>query len=84
MEMTELNARFADFERPTRHLYLYIVRTRHALLARLLVDVFREDEWCREGESNPHSPFGPADFKSAASANFAIPASERNARSHSP
>ena len=31
--------------------------------------------WCREGESNPHSPFGPADFKSAASANFAIPAS---------
>ena len=30
--------------------------------------------WCREGESNPHSPFGPADFKSAASANFAIPA----------
>ena len=32
--------------------------------------------WCREGESNPHSPFGPADFKSAASANFAIPARE--------
>ena len=32
--------------------------------------------WCREGESNPHSPFGPADFKSAASANFAIPAWE--------
>jgi hypothetical protein len=30
--------------------------------------------WCREGESNPYSPFGPADFKSAASANFAIPA----------
>src|ERR1035438_9899776 len=20
--------------------------------------------WCREGESNSHSPFGPADFKS--------------------
>src|SRR6266542_5315039 len=30
--------------------------------------------WCREGDLNPHSPFGPADFKSAASANFAIPA----------
>jgi hypothetical protein len=28
-----------------------------------------EQIWCREGESNPHSPFGPADFKSAASAN---------------
>jgi hypothetical protein len=22
-----------------------------------------EDDWCREGESNPHSPFGPADFE---------------------
>ena len=31
--------------------------------------------WCREGESNPHRAFAPADFKSAASANFAIPAS---------
>jgi hypothetical protein len=31
-------------------------------------------EWCREGESNPHRAFAPADFKSAASANFAIPA----------
>src|ERR1700678_2812583 len=30
--------------------------------------------WCREGESNPHRAFAPADFKSAASANFAIPA----------
>src|SRR5208337_4025406 len=30
--------------------------------------------WCREGESNPHNPFGSADFKSAASASFAIPA----------
>jgi hypothetical protein len=30
--------------------------------------------WCREGESNPHRAFTPADFKSAASANFAIPA----------
>ncbi len=34
----------------------------------------RKVRWCREGESNPHRPFGPADFKSAASANFAIPA----------
>jgi integrase len=34
--------------------------------------------WCREGESNPHSPFGPADFKSAASANFAIPARDHS------
>src|SRR5215467_13223795 len=33
-----------------------------------------EDSWCREGDLNPHSPFGPADFKSAASASFAIPA----------
>ena len=30
--------------------------------------------WCRERESNPHGPFGPRDFKSRASANFAIPA----------
>ena len=30
--------------------------------------------WCREGDLNPHRPFGPADFKSAASASFAIPA----------
>ncbi len=28
--------------------------------------------WCPEGDLNPHRPFGPADFKSAASANFAI------------
>jgi hypothetical protein len=35
-------------------------------------------KWCREGESNPHSPFGPADFKSAASANFAIPACDHS------
>ncbi len=34
------------------------------------------DLWCREGESNPHRAFAPADFKSAASANFAIPAFE--------
>ncbi len=30
--------------------------------------------WCREGDSNPHNPLRSADFKSAASANFAIPA----------
>ena len=30
--------------------------------------------WCREGDLNPHNPFGSADFKSAASASFAIPA----------
>src|SRR3974390_2356271 len=34
--------------------------------------------WCREGESTPHRPFGPADFKSAASANFAIPACDHS------
>jgi hypothetical protein len=28
--------------------------------------------WCPEGDLNPHRPFGPADFKSAASASFAI------------
>ncbi len=28
--------------------------------------------WCPEGDLNPHRPFSPADFKSAASANFAI------------
>src|SRR5208337_4507543 len=28
--------------------------------------------WCPEGDLNPHSPCGPADFKSAASADFAI------------
>src|SRR6185312_1620849 len=28
--------------------------------------------WCPEGDLNPHSPLGPADFKSAASADFAI------------
>ena len=38
------------------------------------IDKHLSADWCREGESNPHSPFGPADFKSAASANFAIPA----------
>src|SRR5579864_1372831 len=38
------------------------------------LSVLESRKWCREGESNPHSPFGPADFKSAASANFAIPA----------
>ena len=26
-------------------------------------NVAERDGWCREGESNPHSPFGPADFK---------------------
>jgi hypothetical protein len=31
--------------------------------------------WCPEGDLNSHSPFGPADFKSAASADFAIRAS---------
>ena len=31
--------------------------------------------WCPEGDLNPHSPCGPADFKSAASADFAIRAS---------
>ena len=36
------------------------------------------------GGIDPHSPFGPADFKSAASANFAIPASDSlSAVSHS-
>ena len=30
--------------------------------------------WCREGDLNPHNPCGSADFKSAASASFAIPA----------
>jgi len=34
----------------------------------------KKEIWCREGESNPHRAFAPADFKSAASANFAIPA----------
>jgi hypothetical protein len=28
--------------------------------------------WCPEGDLNPHNPCGSADFKSAASANFAI------------
>jgi hypothetical protein len=28
--------------------------------------------WCPEGDLNPHSRFRPADFKSAASADFAI------------
>jgi hypothetical protein len=32
------------------------------------------EEWCREGDSNPHNHFWSADFKSAASASFAIPA----------
>ena len=31
--------------------------------------------WCREGDSNPHNRFRSADFKSAASASSAIPAS---------
>src|SRR5262245_40369329 len=30
--------------------------------------------WCRGGESNPHGPRGPADFKSAASPSSATPA----------
>src|SRR5208283_3396409 len=34
----------------------------------------RRETWCREGDLNPHNPFGSADFKSAASASFAIPA----------
>ena len=29
-------------------------------------------KWCPEGDLNPHNPCGSADFKSAASANFAI------------
>ena len=32
------------------------------------------DRWCREGESTPTGLLGPADFKSRASASFAIPA----------
>jgi hypothetical protein len=28
--------------------------------------------WCPEGDLNPHNPCGSADFKSAASASFAI------------
>jgi hypothetical protein len=28
--------------------------------------------WCPEGDLNPHNPRGSADFKSAASADFAI------------
>ncbi len=39
-------------------------------------------KWCREGDLNPHNPFGSADFKSAASASFAIPAREGNQRTH--
>src|ERR1017187_9460405 len=35
--------------------------------------------WCREGDLNPHNPFGSADFKSAASASFAIPARKESA-----
>src|ERR1700748_1590573 len=31
-----------------------------------------DDCWCPEGDLNPHSRFRPADFKSAASADFAI------------
>src|SRR5437879_12808894 len=31
-------------------------------------------DWCREGDSNPHGPSGPADFKSAASPSSATPA----------
>src|SRR3569833_1522885 len=34
----------------------------------------KRELWCREGDLNPHNPFGAADFKSAASASFAIPA----------
>jgi hypothetical protein len=30
--------------------------------------------WCREGESNPHAPFGASDFKSDTSASSVIPA----------
>ena len=30
--------------------------------------------WCPEGDLNPHGRLRPADFKSAASANFAIQA----------
>ena len=32
--------------------------------------------WCPEGDSNPHSRYGLAGFKSAASADFAIRATE--------
>ncbi len=32
--------------------------------------------WCGKRDSNPHSPFGPRDFKSLASTGFAIPACE--------
>ena len=30
--------------------------------------------WCGQPDSNRHSPFGPRDFKSLASTNFAMPA----------
>ena len=40
----------------------------------LWATILERIRWCREGESNPHRAFAPADFKSAASANFAIPA----------
>src|SRR5258708_39521959 len=59
-----------DADKPSRILYHEGIR--HASEFCRLAD--GENDWCREGESNPHSPFGPADFKSAASANFAIPA----------
>ena len=36
------------------------------------MSVQMREVWCPEGDLNPHRPFGPADFKSAASASFAI------------
>ena len=51
-----------------RHLRLPgpAVRSRHHALLTI--------SWCREGDLNPHNPFGSADFKSAASASSATPA----------
>jgi hypothetical protein len=56
--------KFATFTPPPSH---PVIEARKPLL---VIDLC----WCREGESNPHRAFAPADFKSAASANFAIPA----------
>jgi hypothetical protein len=44
-----------------------------------LVEVRSEEGtfyWCPEGDLNPHSHLRPTDFKSAASANFAIRAGD--------
>src|SRR5262249_24643509 len=44
----------------------------------LYASVFRKriPLWCRRPESNRHGPFGPRDFKSRASTNFATPAGQ--------